>query len=58
MSEINNEIKQSLQKIPLLSIDAGPRDNKWDERLKEELVSLITVKIIISKIFNYYNNNK
>ena len=42
---LSNETKNTLQKIPLLSIDAGPRDEKWKDRLKEELQSLIIVKI-------------
>mmetsp|Transcript_3510 Transcript_3510/g.3534 ORF Transcript_3510/g.3534 Transcript_3510/m.3534 type:complete len:160 (+) Transcript_3510:29-508(+) len=30
-----------IDKIPLITTDAGPRDKKWEERLKEEFVALI-----------------
>ena len=32
----------TVKKIPLLKTKAGPRDEGWQERLKEELTSLIT----------------
>ena len=41
---LDNATKNTVQKIPLLSIKAGPRDKKeWIERLKQELNALITV---------------
>lgn len=33
--------KATAQKIPLLKTKAGPRDEQWDKRLKEELTALI-----------------
>ena len=36
--------RTTLQAIPLLRINAGPRDgDRWQARLKEELMALITV---------------
>ena len=36
--------KNTVQKIPLLTVKAGPRDGeKWVERLKEEYTALIKV---------------
>jgi len=46
---IDNSTKQTVSKIPLLTVRAGPRDgDAWIARLKEELTSLIA----------YVNNNK
>lgn len=37
--------RKTLQGIPLLRVNAGPRDgDKWQARLKEELLALITVR--------------
>lgn len=42
MSLVDNKTKETLQKIPLLSENAGPRDGeKWEKRLKEEYSALI-----------------
>lgn len=42
---IDNSTKSTVQKIPLLSIRAGPRDkDQWVARLKQELKSLIQVR--------------
>ena len=39
---IDNKTKETLQKIPLLTVNASPRDGeKWEKRLKEELAALI-----------------
>jgi ufm1-conjugating enzyme 1 len=36
--------KAAVQKLPLLSVKAGPRDGpEWIERLKEELACLVKV---------------
>jgi hypothetical protein len=35
--------KKTLASIPLLSVNAGPRDAGWTDRLREELAGLITV---------------
>lgn len=41
---IDNSVKDTVQKIPLLTIRAGPRDGaQWTERLKQELNALIKV---------------
>jgi ufm1-conjugating enzyme 1 len=41
--------RERVQKIPLLTINAGPRDKeKWQDRLKEELTAMI----------KYIQNNK
>lgn len=41
---ISNETKETVKKIPLLSVKAGPRDgDKYKDRLKEELNALIQV---------------
>lgn len=37
----DEKTKATLQKIPLLTVRAGPRDADWLERLKEELMALI-----------------
>jgi ufm1-conjugating enzyme 1 len=39
---MDDKTKQTVQKIPLLSVNAGPRDGDlWVKRLKEEYTSLI-----------------
>eukprot|EP00048_Salpingoeca_helianthica_P015748 m.228418 g.228418 ORF g.228418 m.228418 type:complete len:172 (-) comp17474_c0_seq1:47-562(-) len=45
---VDSGTKNVLAGIPLLKTNAGPRDPGWNERLKEELVSLI----------QYVKNNK
>ena len=45
---INSRTKADLQKIPLLSVRAGPRDPEWPKRLKSEYQALI----------KYIQNNK
>ena len=35
--------KSTIQKIPLLTVKAGPRDPDWGDRLKEEYAALIKV---------------
>ncbi|CAE7932969.1 unnamed protein product [Symbiodinium necroappetens] len=44
----DEKTRAAVQKIPLLSVKAGPRDEQWAERLKEELMALI----------RYVQNNK
>jgi hypothetical protein len=40
--------KKTLQKLPLLTVNAGPRDgDAWIQRLKEEFTALIAVNIKI-----------
>lgn len=39
---MQGSIEESANKIPLLTIHAGPKDPEWTNRLKEELKSLIT----------------
>jgi len=34
-------VKSTVEKIPLLTVSAGPRDANWLDRLKEELLALI-----------------
>ena len=42
----DNSTKQIVEKIPGLSLKAGPRDgDQWIARLKQELNALITVRI-------------
>lgn len=42
MAEWNSSTKSTVQKIPLLSISAGPREKEaWGKRLREELQALI-----------------
>lgn len=49
MASLDDSTKQTLKKLLLLKINAGPRDgNLWLERLKEEYNALIT----------FINNNK
>ena len=38
---INNTVKSSVEKLPILSVHAGPKDEKWIDRLKEEYTVLI-----------------
>lgn len=41
---MESNTKNTVQKIPLLTVRAGPRDGeKWIERLKEEYTALIKV---------------
>jgi ufm1-conjugating enzyme 1 len=37
-----SSIEEAASKIPLLTIHAGPKDEKWKDRLKEELKAIIT----------------
>ncbi|CAI5494366.1 unnamed protein product, partial [Closterium sp. Naga37s-1] len=37
----DNTTKSTVQKIPLLTVKAGPRDDQWKQRLKEEFQALI-----------------
>lgn len=41
---VDAHTKTVLAGIPLLKTNAGPRDPGWNERLKEELMSLIQVR--------------
>ena len=41
--QMDNSVKSTLQKIPLLTIKAGPRDEQWINRLKQEYKALIEV---------------
>ena len=38
---MDSEFKRRIQDIPLLQNKSGPRDAGWEERLKEELLTLI-----------------
>lgn len=38
----SDEVKERVQQIPLLTVKAGPRDEGWVDRLKEEYTSLIS----------------
>merc|ERR1719240_2036996 len=38
---ISNNLKSTVEKIPILSIQAGPKDSNWIDRLKEEYTALI-----------------
>ena len=38
--------KQALGSLPLLRVAAGPRDDTWTNRLKEELTALIQVSSV------------
>lgn len=44
----DEETRQTVQKIPLLRVRAGPRDDAalWRNRLKEELLALIQVRAL------------
>lgn len=42
---MDQQTKETVQKIPLLTVNAGPRDTDlWVKRLKEEFVALIKVR--------------
>jgi ufm1-conjugating enzyme 1 len=42
---IDDSTKRTVQKIPLLTTRAGPRDGEeWTKRLKEEYLALIQVR--------------
>ena len=45
--------KQTLSALPLLKSNAGPRDAAWPDRLKEELLALITVRAGV-KTYHYF----
>lgn len=40
----DSSTRDSVQRIPLLSVRAGPRDQEWRDRLKEEYQALIQVR--------------
>ena len=40
------ETIKSVSKIPLLKTRAGPRDANFNDRLKEELTALISVRLL------------
>jgi ufm1-conjugating enzyme 1 len=41
---MDDTLKTTLKKIPLLTVNAGPRDGEqWIARMKEELKALIAV---------------
>jgi ufm1-conjugating enzyme 1 len=43
---MDNQVKSTLQKIPLLTVKAGPRDgDEWIARLKQEYKALIEVRL-------------
>ena len=45
---MDDSTKATVQKIPLLTVNAGPRDGEqWVKRLKEEYAALIKVCCII-----------
>jgi ufm1-conjugating enzyme 1 len=49
---MDNKTKETVQKIPLLKTNAGPRDGDlWNQRLKEEFAALIKVSIFFPKSF-------
>merc|ERR1712087_1003154 len=40
---VDNTTKETVQKLPLMSVQAGPRDgDEWIKRMKEEYMALIT----------------
>jgi hypothetical protein len=48
--------KKTVQKIPLLTVNAGPRDGEqWIKRLKEEYAALIKVITFFEYIFTLYS---
>lgn len=54
---VDETTKKTLSSIPLLKTKAGPREtNLWSQRLKEEYLSLIKVRII-TVFYCYYNYN-
>jgi len=52
---MDEKTKATVAKLPLLTINAGPRDgDKWVQRLKEEYKSLIQVlKIRLLRLNSY-----
>jgi ufm1-conjugating enzyme 1 len=49
---VDESTKKILSCIPILKTNAGPRDlNVWNQRLKEEYLSLIKVRINICMCF-------
>ena len=45
---VDEVTKKTLAQIPILKTKAGPRDGElWVQRLKEEYMSLIKVRILI-----------
>lgn len=50
---VDEVTKKTLAQIPILKTKAGPRDGElWVQRLKEEYMSLIKVRIRILLILN------
>ena len=49
---MSDDIEETVSKIPLLHSTASPKDkDHWQERLKEELVSLIAVVAMVGITF-------
>lgn len=56
---MSDDIEETVSKIPLLHSTASPKDkDHWQERLKEELVSLIAVVAMVGITFQYVKLNK
>ena len=52
--EMDDTTKAVVQKIPLLTVNAGPRDTtNWEKRLNEEYIALIKVHTIQIRYFTY-----
>ena len=49
MEDNTNANNDPSQKIPLLSINAGPKDPKWPERQKEEYIALVEYMKLIKE---------
>ena len=45
----NTDSNNTIDKIPLLSIKAGPKDEKWNERQKEEYIALVEYMKILKE---------
>ena len=57
---MDDNVKRTLQKIPLLNVKAGPRDgDAWVERLKQEYKALIEVphSLLLSSLLELINSN-
>jgi ufm1-conjugating enzyme 1 len=45
MAGVDDATKATVQKLPMLSVKAGPRDGEdWIKRMKEEYMALIQVR--------------
>jgi hypothetical protein len=51
---VDKATRDTVEKIPLLSVRAGPRDAQWVDRMKQELTALIKVSICPQSLVSWH----